>query len=123
MGMAIEHPWRALGVIILFAALVIASCEDELAHAKGPVFVGACSKVTCEPIDKGKHSKKIATSAIGGISDSNECPGVCSEVSAPKSVYHVWGNWLDIVCQVWGGVTCQWNSKDIPEAEIDKIFE
>ena len=122
MGMAIEHPWRALGVI-LFAAMVIASCEDELAHAEGPVFVGACSKSTCEPIDKGKHSKKIATSSITGISDSTECPGVCSEVSAPKSVYHVWGNWLDIVCQVWGGVTCQWNFKDIPEATINKISE
>ena len=122
MGMAIKHPWRALGVI-LFAALIVASCVNELAHATGPVFIDACSKVACEQIDKGKHSKKIATSSITSISDSTECPGVCSDVSAAKSFYHVWGNWLNIVCQVWGGVTCQWNFKDIPEAAIDKISE
>ena len=122
MGMAIKHPWRAL-LVILFAALVIASCEDELAHATGPVFIGACSKVTCEPINRGAHSKKIATASIHGISDSAECPRVCSDVTASKSVYHVWGNWLDIVCKVWGGITCQWNLKDIPEAAIDKISE
>ena len=122
MGMEIKHPWRALWVI-LFAALIVASCVNELAHATGPVFIDACSNVTCEPIDKGKHSKKIATSSITSISDSTECPGVCSDVSAAKSTYHVWGNWLNIVCQVWGGIACQWNFKDVPEAAIDKISE
>jgi len=114
MVMAIEHPWRALGVI-LFAALVITSCVDELAYAKGPIFVSACSKTTCLAVVQGQPSKRVATSSIDAVYDSISCPLVCSVIHTSTAQYHIVGNWLDVVCQVWGGVTCKWDKRYAPK--------
>lgn len=100
-------------VLCVGAALLVVPVR-----AVGPSIFLACSKSTCEPLESGPDSKMLISDSIHMVQNSDDCPGVCSNIGTGAGVtYHVIGAARDVICQIFGAASCVWDMESL-EAKV-----